>query len=369
MNTFFSFLVVLPGAVCLAFTALFGGAPPAAACSVPVFRYALERWPAGNFTVQLFHRDSLPETNLVAALQQAADQSLANFTFTTVAVSGLTNRALPWLTVEFPAGDRMDRPAWCGAFAAETGRLLLDSPARRELVRRLARGDAVVWVLLDGDAATAKLLDTELRQLEKEISIPEIDPSDPRTMVNRDLKIAFSVLPVTRTDPAEKLFVTMLLNAARFPSNVTGPAVFPVFGRGRVLAGFSGSYLNPDYLAAASRYVCGACSCEVKEQNPGVDLLLAANWDEAIGQDVVKDPPLPPLVSLASSAAPAHLLATAPTLNHDIAPAGGLRRNLIIALGLVVAAIIAVTMMVRRNSSVGLASKKSTAANEREKTK
>ena len=34
--------------------------PPARACSVPVFRYALERWPAAPYELIVFHRGALP---------------------------------------------------------------------------------------------------------------------------------------------------------------------------------------------------------------------------------------------------------------------------------------------------------------------
>lgn len=315
------------------------------ACNVPVFRYALERWPADNFTVELLHRGPVPETNVVAALQKAADRAVANFTLTVTNVLDSTNLPLPWMTVQFPEADQLEKPAWSGPFAAETGRLLLDSPARRELVRRIVSGDSVVWVLLDGDAAAAKLLDTELRKLQKEITVPEVDPNDPRTAGNTNLTIAFSVLPVSRADAAEKFFVSMLLNSTPITNNTTGPVAFPVFGRGRVLTGFSGQALNAENITDASQYMCGACSCEIKEQNPGVDLLLAVNWEEAIEKRVVQDPPLPPLVSLSTLAAAAQPVTPVAPATH-----GELSRNLIISLGVLVVVIIAGTVIAKRKA-------------------
>ena len=39
-------------------------------------------------------------------------------------------------------------------------------------------------------------------------------------------------------------------------------------------------------------FLSGACSCQVKEQNPGFDLLLSADWNaELFGEGV--DPPAP----------------------------------------------------------------------------
>ena len=47
--------------LCLAALALCGGAPAASACSIPVFCYALERWPAKPYTAIVFHRGPLAE--------------------------------------------------------------------------------------------------------------------------------------------------------------------------------------------------------------------------------------------------------------------------------------------------------------------
>lgn len=54
---------------------------------------------------------------------------------------------------------------------------------------------------------------------------------------------------------------------------------FPVFGRGRILEPLIGKGIHEGNVLEHSTYLCGACSCEVKDQNPGIDLLMAANWD------------------------------------------------------------------------------------------
>ena len=64
---------------------------------------------------------------------------------------------------------------------------------------------------------------------------------------------------------------------------------FPVIGRGRVLYALVGKGNFEDTIAMASRFVVGPCSCQVKDQNPGFDLLMNVDWDEKIGGSLVSE--------------------------------------------------------------------------------
>jgi hypothetical protein len=62
------------------------------------------------------------------------------------------------------------------------------------------------------------------------------------------------------------------------------PVIFPVFGRGRALYALIGEGINTDNIREAVAFIVGPCGCEIKMLNPGVDLLMAANWDAAAMQ-------------------------------------------------------------------------------------
>jgi len=178
-----------------------------------------------------------------------------------------------------------------------------------------------------------------------------VDPEDPRTEVNKELRIAFSVLRVSRADPAEQFFLSLLLGIDPDYRSLDGPVAFPVFGRGRVLLGLGGENLTSTNIEDACQYICGACSCEIKAQNPGTDLLMAVNWDDAAQDRLIKDPPLPPLISLASFATPSPQAPTpepaAKPTPHP-APASPLLRNTAIALILLILLGVAGTILLRR---------------------
>jgi hypothetical protein len=105
------------------------------------------------------------------------------------------------------------------------------------------------------------------------------------------LRVSFSVLRLSRQDQAEQPFVHLLLNAEEGLVAARGPMVLPVFGRGRVLCALHGKRLVSADIERAARYLCGECSCQSKELNPGVDLLLAVDWDQML--EAAPAPPAP----------------------------------------------------------------------------
>jgi len=65
------------------------------------------------------------------------------------------------------------------------------------------------------------------------------------------------------------------------PNNdkIRQPIAFPIFGRGRVLCALVGDEIKKENVEEICYFLVGGCSCQVKEANPGWDLLLSADWD------------------------------------------------------------------------------------------
>lgn len=342
------------------------------ACSVPVFRYALERWPADLYRVTVFHRGPLsPEQRAVVdALRKASEDDLVNLAVRTVDVSSeipkgavelwnsMAKSELPRVVVQYPVTTGFEQPVGQGALDGAFAQQIMDSPARREVRQRILSGDSAVWVLLESgdkkqDDKVEKLLRAESKKLAELLEIPPVDPNDPRTDVNVTLKIAFSVLRLSRTAPAEQFFVNQLVNIHPRLAEAKGPIVFPIFGRGRALCGLTGEELTVENIQEVAVFLTGACSCEVKAMNPGVDLLFAADWDAALEGRAVKDPEMPPLVSLSQLAADAQSPpAPKETVEPPSARSSGttLTRNLIVAVVLGILVVAAGTVLLRRKA-------------------
>lgn len=278
--------------------ALAGGlfATSAVAANVPMFRFALERWPPENYQAVVFHRGPLEseEKEWVDTLQLASSGLGANVTVATVDVAdpmeepmqsmwtSQTNALSPWLVVRAPKSEPDSSPVWAGPLRADTPGAVLDSPARRKIVEGLLRGDSAVWVLLEcGDAvrdeAAVDVLSEALKELEGQLRLPPPGPEDPSLQSALPLRVAFSLVRVTRNDPAEGFFVNQLVHGELLSEKK--PAVFPVFGRGRALAPLVGRDLDPRSIQKVCALLAGACSREEKDSIPGKDLLLAGDWN------------------------------------------------------------------------------------------
>ena len=304
----------------------------ASACSVPVFRYALEQWQADNLQIVVFHRGELSaEQQALVARIEPKDldaKFVANVWVKTVDLDQAQDKdvlalwetqteakeseSLPWMVVLPPPKSMARGPVLAASFTEANVDNLLDSPARTELAKRLIQGDSVVWILLEGgrkdkDAAAAEILTTELMRLETVIEPPEIDPEDiadgSLSIDPEAIKIKFSVIRVSRDDPKEKSFVEMLLATepdlrdAEFDGE---PMALPVFGRARSLYALIAKGINAETVEDASRFLTGACQCTIKAQNPGVDLLTSTEWDKHIDAVFKPDTSIPTLVGLGS---------------------------------------------------------------------
>jgi hypothetical protein len=90
------------------------------------------------------------------------------------------------------------------------------------------------------------------------------------------------VVVLSRQSEVERLLVQMLLRGDEDLTRVNGPIVFPIFGRGRLLCSFHGDDLTAENLERVARFLGEACSCVVKEENPGVDLLMSCAWEDRL---------------------------------------------------------------------------------------
>lgn len=294
------------------------------ACSVPVFRYALERWPADKYSVVVFYRGTLdPEHQKIISQfskEGAITQQSANVELQLVDLDAKPapkdvelwkkqkSETLPLMVVRTPLPAPVPEGFLSGELTEENLVRLINSPLRQNLAKQLINGQTAVWVFLESgdsekDKAAFELLSKELKRMEKTLKLPEIDEADIEqglVSVSPDsLKLKFSVEKCTREDSAEAYFTRMLLATENDLKDFKKePMAFPVFGRGRVLYALIGKGINPGTIEQACRDLTGPCTCQVKDQNPGTDLLMSVNWEKLVTPTTQDDKELPPLTGL-----------------------------------------------------------------------
>ncbi len=254
------------------------------ACTVPVFRYALDRWAPDRFQLKA-PSAHFQEEPLATQLRNLGSSSPLN-------LEAVANPEAQEATLSFPSRQKdQTQPVWNGALTPDSFNQIVDSPVRSELFRRILAGDSAVWVLIESgnvalDDTAADLIQARLKFLQNAATLPPAAPNDDNDPSNRigpgpELKIQLSLLRVRRDQNEEAPFIRMLAGPKGLEALPKDqPAAAVVFGRGRVLGLWND--LSKSTIEEATLFLLGACSCEVKNLNPGWDLLSNTAWDSEL---------------------------------------------------------------------------------------
>lgn len=281
----------------------------ASACNIPVFRYALERWKPDNVKVIVFQEGMLPKEDMDQLRSLLGESANAEIVVSDVTepleadleaiwfkVGASGNGKLPYVIVQSSSRDGKPLVGWQGSLEQAPSAHFSSSPIRQEIAKRLIAGDAVVWLLIRGndEVQNEKVRTTvrmELDQLQQSIEFPDglgLPGSELYSEV--PLLMQFSILELDANDPAEAYLLNSLgliegkptADGEPVSTNFAGPVLVPIFGRGRVLDVLSAEQIHEDRIEGLTRYLCAACSCQVKEQNPGFDLLMPIDWNSLL---------------------------------------------------------------------------------------
>jgi len=296
-------------------------ARPVSGCSVPVFRYALERWVPDAYEAVIIHRGPLADDDPATSPLKGDEAEFLNLRISAIdletsAENDVTSlfggaplpETLPALAIWYPWQKGRAAPFWTGEFTPATVKALIASPKRLQLAQRLTDGQTAVWVVVESgnaakDKAAIQLLEQELATATKELK--EMASELPEELDMPRLSYEFSTLTISRSDPQERMLLEMLLKSEPdLGDYADGPIVFPVFGRGRALYALASEGINTDTIRETIAFLTGPCGCEIKMLNPGVDLLMAENWDAAVMQfyqefyETAEEEPLPELTGV-----------------------------------------------------------------------
>ena len=170
------------------------------------------------------------------------------------------------------------RELFAGRLDVDTVRAMIESPARKRLGELLAQGKLVAVCVLGKQEADNQRVEAAVKVL---ADLAEIDDVKP--------KVEVASLKVSPSDPQEAWFVKTLMSAEPDLNEYTGqPMLFMSYGRGRAMLPYIGLGITVENLQGCVKFLTGDCSCEVKADNPGIDLLMRSNW-EAVADAMAAD--------------------------------------------------------------------------------
>ena len=186
---------------------------------------------------------------------------------------------------------------WHGSLTAAGQLGLYQSPLRNQIRERLLAGHSVVWLMVRSDddqrnQDAKNIVESAFKTLVSKVKLPEgIGLPGSELYADVPLVLRFSLLEINPQDTRES-YATDLITGLRQQAFADGePLLVPVFGRGRALEVIPAGDLSPRLIEQLTVFLCGACSCQVKEQNPGFDLLIDADWDGELFGDEENRPP------------------------------------------------------------------------------
>lgn len=319
--------------------AILGVSGVASACTVPVFRYALDHWTSEPWLLET-PIESFTAEPLATELRNLGATSPLNLSAKPVeGTDGNTKLIFPTQT----SPEKI--PAWQGKLDAAAWSNITTSPARQELAKRILEGESAIWVVVrDGSSSELSTrINKRLTFLESAAQLPFIDPNDPDSQLGPgpEVKLKFSSLQLDRADPKEAMLISMLAGVKGLPE---GNFAALVFGRGRVLGAWKEEQLTDSFIDDTTLYLIKACSCQAKAQNPGWDLLMNLNWDEALK---AVDATRPKQASAAAKPAGPELIQTVPAQTAGVSE-GKTSGELLVIAGGTVGAILVLGFLVWR---------------------
>ncbi len=296
------------------------------ACNIPVFRYALERWQPDSCEMILFHHGPLGQEQQQWLAQLKAEQRVrGDDTPTSLTLSDLSSPTprhaglwdsiqktakpgtkAPYLLVRMKLGKGRIVNGWHGPLSDAVKVGIMDSPARRELAKRLLTGHSVVWLVINSgngqnspkdiqnvNQQARESLKTNFPWLTTNIQLPEgigLPGSELHSEI--PLLLKFTMLEIDRNDPKEAFLINLFSEIQPEAANRGEDLIIPVFGRGRALEVIPSSVLTTPLIKDLTVFLSGACSCQVKEQNPGFDLLMSVDWNTKLFGEGNAPPPV-----------------------------------------------------------------------------
>jgi hypothetical protein len=143
-------------------------------------------------------------------------------------------------------------------------RNLTSSPLREKIAAELKSGKLCVMLYLKTDDKTKD--EVGLKSINNTLSLSPF----------RDI---ITVVELSRNNLEEAHFATLLLNVEDDLKTINEPMLFGVFGRFKALEPLVGRGISEENINLMISFLTADCSCLIKDDMPGTDILFTNNWE------------------------------------------------------------------------------------------
>jgi hypothetical protein len=143
-------------------------------------------------------------------------------------------------------------------------RNLASSPLREKVAAELMAGKLCVMVYLKSDNKEQD--EKGFQKLQKAI-------------LNSPFRKIITVFELSRSSKDEAHFASLLLNIEDDLKTINEPMLFGVFGRFKALEPLLGKGISEENIGLMINYLTAECSCLIKDDLPGTDILFTDKWE------------------------------------------------------------------------------------------
>jgi hypothetical protein len=240
------------------------------ACTTRVSEWVLLNGIPKSYNLVYFHSSPISESVKEQNLALSENIKSANIRFETVKRPEIKG---PYYAL-FYEGRLFSRYETAGELAG-----LGSSPLREKVAAELMAGKLCVMLYLktDNKEKDEKGLNT-LRS----------------TLASSPFGNIISVVELSRNSRDEQHFASMLLNVEDDLKDIQQPMLFGIFGRFKALEPLLGKGISEENISLMIDYFTAECSCLIKDDLPGTDILSPNKWDNpttALLNKIIDDNP------------------------------------------------------------------------------
>jgi hypothetical protein len=240
------------------------------ACTTRVSEWVLLNSIPNSYTLVYFQNGPISETIKKQNLTLGEKMETANIQFKTFNRPEITR---PYYGL-FYEGRLFSRYETAGEMEG-----LSSSPLREKIASELMAGKLCVMLYLKTDNKEKD--EKGLNTLHRAIA------SSPFGKI-------ITVVELSRNSQEEHHFATMLLNVEDDLKDIQEPMLFGIFGRFKALEPLLGKGISEENINLMIDYFTAECSCLIKDDLPGVDILFPNKWDHpqtALLNKIIDDNP------------------------------------------------------------------------------